>query len=73
MRPHGWGTRRLALTDEFLTYAQKIQLWKAFAVRLNAGDKALTLAEMGAVLRAFLLPCLSSETDTAQVWTPTIG
>jgi len=62
-----------ALTDEFLTDSQKMQLWKAFAGRLNAGDKALTLAEVGAVLRAFLVPCLSSETDTAQVWTPTIG
>jgi hypothetical protein len=62
-----------ALTDEFLTDAQKMQLWKAFAGRLNAGDKALTLAEVGAVLRAFLVPCLSSETATAQVWTPTIG
>src|SRR5580693_10115341 len=36
-----------ALTDEFLTDAQKMQLWKAFATRLNAGDKALTLAEVG--------------------------
>ncbi len=62
-----------ALTDEFLTDAQKVQLWKAFAGRLDAGDKALTLVEVGAVLRAFLVPCLSSETDTAQVWTPTIG
>ena len=62
-----------ALTDEFLTDSQKMQLWKAFAGRLNAGDKALTLAEVGAVLRAFLVPCLSSETNAAQVWTPTIG
>jgi hypothetical protein len=62
-----------ALTDEFLTDSQKMQLWKAFAGRLNAGDKVLTLGEVGAVLRAFLVPCLSSETDTSQVWTPTIG
>ena len=62
-----------ALTDEFLTDSQKMQLWKAFAGRLNAGDKALTLAEVGAVLRAFLVPCLSSETNAAQVWIPTIG
>jgi hypothetical protein len=47
-----------ALTDEFLTDAQKMQQWKAFAGRLNAGDKALTLAEVGTVLRAFLVPCL---------------
>lgn len=62
-----------ALTDEFLTDGQKMQLWKAFAGRLNAGDKALTLAEVGTVLREFLVPCLSSETATAQGWTPTIG
>ena len=62
-----------ALTDEFLTDAQKMQLWKAFAGRLNAGDKALTLSDVGAVLRAFLVPCISSETNAAQVWTPTIG
>ena len=68
--PHGVP---FALTDEFLTDSQKMQLWKAFAGRLNAGDKALTLAEVGAVLRAFLVPCLSSEIDAAQVWTPTIG
>ncbi len=68
--PHGVP---FALTDEFLTDAQKVQLWKAFAGRLNAGDKALTLAEVGAVLRAFLVPCLSSEANAAQVWTPTIG
>jgi hypothetical protein len=30
-----------ALTDEFLTDSQKMQLWKAFVGRLNAGDKAL--------------------------------
>jgi predicted nucleotidyltransferase component of viral defense system len=62
-----------ALTDEFLNDSQKRQLWKAFAGRLNAADKVLTLAEVGAVLRAFLVPCFSSETDTAQVWTPTLG
>ena len=68
--PHGVP---FALTDEFLTDSQKMQLWKAFAGRLNAGDKALTLAEVGAVLRAFLVPCLSSANDAAQVWTPIIG
>ena len=56
-----------ALTDEFLTDAQKMLQWKAFARRLNPGDNAPSLAEIGAVLRAFLLPCLSSQTDiTAQ-------
>jgi hypothetical protein len=62
-----------AHTEEFLADAQKMQLWKAFAGRVNAGDKAPTLAEVGGVLRAFLVPCLSSETDAAQVWTPTLG
>jgi len=62
-----------ALTDEFLTDSQKILQWKAFAGRLNPGDKAPSLAEVGAVLRTFLLPCLSSQADSAQVWTPTLG
>ena len=55
-----------ALTDEFLIDSQKMQLWKAFAGRLNAGDKALTLVKVGAFLRAFLVPCLSSETDAVK-------
>ena len=63
-----------ALTDEFLTDAQKMLQWKAFARRLNPGDNAPSLAEIGAVLRAFLLPCLSSQTDiTAQEWIPNLG
>jgi predicted nucleotidyltransferase component of viral defense system len=62
-----------ALTDEFLTDAQKMQQWKAFVGRLNAGDKAPSLAEVGVVLRAFLLPCVSSQADIAQVWTPALG
>ena len=63
-----------ALTDEFLTDPQKILQWKAFARRLNPGDNAPSLAEIGAVLRAFLLPCLSSQTDiTAQEWIPNLG
>jgi hypothetical protein len=36
-----------ALTDEFLTDAQKVLQWNAFAGRLNAGDKAPSLAEVG--------------------------
>jgi predicted nucleotidyltransferase component of viral defense system len=63
-----------ALTDEFLNDPQKVLQWKAFAGRLNPGDKAPSLAEVGAVLRAFLLPCLSSQNDTAvQVWTSNLG
>ena len=62
-----------ALSDEFLTDAQKMLQWKAFSGQLNAGDKAPSLAEVGAVIRAFLLPCLSSEPNSVQVWTPTLG
>ncbi|MEG9436370.1 nucleotidyl transferase AbiEii/AbiGii toxin family protein [Edaphobacter sp. HDX4] len=63
-----------ALTNEFLTDAQKMLQWKAFAGRLNPSDKVPSLAEVGAVLRAFLLPCLSAQTDTAAlIWTPNRG
>jgi hypothetical protein len=63
-----------ALTDEFLTDAQKMLQWKAFTGRLNPGDKAPSLAEVGAILHAFLLPCLSSQTYIApQEWTPNLG
>ena len=47
-----------ALTDEFLNDAQKKQQWKAFASRLNAGSTVPPLDEVGAVLRAFLMPCI---------------
>jgi hypothetical protein len=63
-----------ALSEEFLNDSQKMLQWKAFAGRLNYGDKAPSLARVGSVLRAFLAPCLSSQTDSAaQVWTPNVG
>jgi hypothetical protein len=62
-----------ALTDEFLTDVQKMLQWKTFSGRLNAGDKTPSLAEVGAVLRAFLLARLSSQPDADQVWKPILG
>jgi hypothetical protein len=65
-----------ALTDDFLNDPQKIQQWSAFVNRLNPGEKAPSLTEVGAVLRSFLLPCISSgsptEPDTLS-WTPNQG
>lgn len=63
-----------SLTDEFLTDFQKMLQWKAFVGRLGPGDKAPSLAEVGAVLRTFLLPCFSSQPETAvREWTPNVG
>lgn len=62
-----------ALTEEFLNDSQKKQQWAAFVSRLNAGDKAPSLEETGAMLRTFLLPCISSSTTTqaaSRSWTP---
>ena len=50
-----------ALTDDFLNDPRKTQQWSAFVNRLNPGEKASSLKEVGAVLRAFLLPCISGE------------
>jgi predicted nucleotidyltransferase component of viral defense system len=50
-----------ALTDDFLNDSQKKQQWSAFVSRLNTGAKAPSLEEVGAVLRSFLLPCVSGE------------
>jgi predicted nucleotidyltransferase component of viral defense system len=50
-----------ALTDSFLNDPQKKQQWNAFVSRLNPGDKAPSLEELGAVLRGFLLPCIAGE------------
>ena len=61
-----------ALTDGFLDDAQKKMQWNAFVSRLDAGDKLPTLAEVGAVLRSFLLPCISREPQESGVsWNPT--
>jgi hypothetical protein len=62
-----------ALTEEFLTDSQKKQQWAAFVSRLNPGDKAPSLKEVGAILQTFLLPCISGSTLThadIRSWTP---
>jgi predicted nucleotidyltransferase component of viral defense system len=65
-----------ALTDDFLNDPQKTRQWSAFVNRLNPGGKAPSLEEVGAVLRAFLLPCISggspTKADTLS-WTPNQG
>jgi hypothetical protein len=63
----------LALTEEFLNDSQKKQQWAAFVSRLNPGDKAPSLEEVGTTLRTFLLPCISGSTLTQagiRSWTP---
>jgi len=65
-----------ALTDDFLNDPQKTQQWSAFVNRLDPGEKAPSLGEVGAVLRAFLLPCISGDSPTkAEIlaWTPNQG
>jgi hypothetical protein len=62
-----------ALTDDFLNDPQKKQQWSAFVSRLDLADKAPSLEEVGAILRAFLLPCVSEESLTKsdlRDWTP---
>jgi predicted nucleotidyltransferase component of viral defense system len=65
-----------ALTDDFLNDPQKKQQWSAFLNRLNPGEKAPSLEEVGTVLRAFLLPCISDYSPTnpdTLSWTPNQG
>ena len=65
-----------ALTDGFLDDPQKTQQWSAFVNRLDAGEKAPPLEEVGAALRAFLLPCISGDSPTKPrilSWTPNQG
>jgi predicted nucleotidyltransferase component of viral defense system len=65
-----------ALTDDFLDDPQKTQQWSAFVNRLNPGEKAPSLKEVGAILRAFLLPCISSGSPTKPdtlSWIPNQG
>ena len=65
-----------ALTDDFLNDPRKTQQWGAFVNRLNPGEQAPSLKEVGAVLRAFLLPCISSGSPTKPdtlSWTPNQG
>jgi predicted nucleotidyltransferase component of viral defense system len=64
-----------ALTEEFLSDPQKTKQWKAFLERLGSRkEAALSLVEVGEMLRAFLLPCLLPPTDSALAhWTPNVG
>jgi predicted nucleotidyltransferase component of viral defense system len=65
-----------ALTEEFLNDTQKKQQWAAFVSRLNPEETAPSLEEVGAVLRKFLLPCVTEELLTqagVRLWTPTVS
>ncbi len=65
-----------ALTNDFLNDPQKKQQWGAFVSRLNPGEAAPSLEEVGAVLRGFLLPCISGESHAqagVHLWTPTLS
>lgn len=59
-----------ALTAAFLNDPQKMQQWRAFVSRLNLGASAPSLEAVGAVLRAFLLPCIEQTDKGKQRWTP---
>ena len=57
-----------ALTEEFLNDPQKTKQWKAFLGRLSSREEAaISLSEVGDMLRAFLVPCLLPQTDSALV------
>lgn len=65
-----------ALTEEFLNDTQKKQQWAAFVSRLNPEETTPSLEEVGAVLRKFLLPCVTEELLTqagVRLWTPTLS
>jgi hypothetical protein len=65
-----------ALTDEFLNDQQKKQQWRAFVSRLSPGAEAPALEEVGTILRAFLLPCISQIPLTQPAgshWSPHVG
>lgn len=61
-----------ALTDSFLDDAQKKMQWNAFVNRLDAHEQRPTLANVGALLCTFLLPCISKESqqESRVRWTP---
>jgi predicted nucleotidyltransferase component of viral defense system len=64
------------LTDDFLNDPQKKQQWSAFVSRLDSEDTIPSLEELGTILRAFLLPCISAESLTQPEnnrWTPSLG
>ena len=61
-----------ALTDGFLDDPQKKMQWNAFVNRLDAGEERPTLAEVGAILRSFLLQCTSKQSrrEAGTHWNP---
>lgn len=62
-----------ALTENFLDDPQKKRQWQAFANQLNPKDELPSLEEVGALLRAFLLPCIAKAQlteSTIDRWTP---
>lgn len=64
-----------ALTEEFLGDPQKTRQWNAFVGRLHPGSASPSLEDVGALLRAFLLPCIfsvSAAESTAHYWTPSL-
>ena len=62
-----------ALTDGFWGDLQKKTQWNAFVNRLDAGEERPTLAEVGVVLRSFLLQCTSKQSrqEAGTHWNPT--
>jgi len=62
-----------ALTDGFLNDAQKRMQWNAFVNLFDTDEERPTLAEVGVVLRTFLLPCISKESQrqSGVQWSPT--
>jgi predicted nucleotidyltransferase component of viral defense system len=62
-----------ALTEGFLDDTEKKMQWNAFVNRFDAGEERPTLAEVGAILRTFLLPCISKESQqqSGVQWSPT--
>jgi len=66
-----------ALTAAFLNDPQKTVQWNAFVSRLNLADKTTpSLEQVGTLIRAFLLPCVSgknlAKADTIS-WRPRHG
>jgi hypothetical protein len=65
-----------ALTADFLNDPQKKRQWAAFASRLASEDTIPSLEEVGVILRAFLLPCISAKSPAQPEnnhWTPSLG
>ena len=64
-----------ALTEEFLGDPQKKQQWNAFVSRLYTSSDSTSLEEVGALLRAFVLPCIlpaPTANSNARHWAPSL-